>query len=151
MAWRIEYNVTSVLMCIGCASLCHLEGGLYICLSSESNGPNLLDEPLKDLIVNTANLPWKWVKRLATSGERVNHDSQWKCTTSVECKTVITAVLTVTSGLGPLQNKWWTLMIMLILMILMLTNDYCFLLYIILVYMIMRLFGLLVNLLLLNC
>jgi hypothetical protein len=33
-------------------------------------------------------------------------------------------------------------MIMLILMMLMLTNDYCFLLYIILVYMIMRLFGL---------
>jgi hypothetical protein len=41
-------------MCIGCASLCHLEGGLYICyicLSSESNGPNLLDEPSKDFIV----------------------------------------------------------------------------------------------------
>jgi hypothetical protein len=115
------------------------------------SGPNLLDEPLKDFIVNPADLPWKWVKRLATSGERVNHDSQWKCTTSAECKTVITAVLTVTSGLGPLQNKWWTLMIMIILMILMLTNDYCFLLYIILVYMIMRLFGLMLNLLLLNC
>jgi hypothetical protein len=150
-AWRIGYSAASVLMCIGCALLCHLEGGLYICLPSESNGPNLLDEPLKDFIVNPADLPWKWVKRLATSGERVNHDSQWKCTTSAECKTVITAVLTVTSGLGPLQNKWWTLMIMIILMILMLTNDYCFLLYIILVYMIMRLFGLMVNLLLLNC
>jgi hypothetical protein len=42
-------------------------------------------------------------------------------------------------------------MIMIILMILMFTNDYCFLLYIILVYMIMRLFGIVVNLLLLNC
>jgi hypothetical protein len=42
-------------------------------------------------------------------------------------------------------------MIMLILMILMLTNDYCFLIYIVLVYIIMRLFGLMVNLLLLNC
>jgi hypothetical protein len=31
--------------------LCHLEGGLYICLPSESNGPNLLDKPLKDFIV----------------------------------------------------------------------------------------------------
>jgi hypothetical protein len=31
--------------------LCHLEGGLYICLPSESNGPNLLDEPSKDFIV----------------------------------------------------------------------------------------------------
>jgi hypothetical protein len=38
-------------MCIGYASLCHLEEGLYICLPSESNGPNLLDEPLKDFIV----------------------------------------------------------------------------------------------------
>jgi hypothetical protein len=37
-------------------------------------------------------------------------------------------------------------MIMLILMMLMPTNDYCFLLYIILVYMIMRLFGLMVKL-----
>jgi hypothetical protein len=151
MAWRIGYSASSVLMCKGYASLCHLEGGLYIYLPSESNGPNLLDEPLKDFIMNPADLPWKWVKRLATSGKRVNHDSQWKYTTSAECKTVITVVLTVTSGLGPLQNKWWTLMIMLILMILMPTNGYCFLLYIILVYMIMRLFGLLVNLLLLNC
>jgi hypothetical protein len=151
MDWRIGYSAASVLMCIVCVSLYHMEGGLYICLLSESNGPNLLDKRLKDFIVNPADLPWKWVKRLATSGEKVNHDSQWKCTTSAECKTGISAVLTVTSDLGPLQNKWWTLMIMIILMILMLTNDYCFLLYIILVYMIMRLFGLLVNLLLLNC
>ena len=40
------------------------------------SGPNLLDEPLKGFIVNPADLPWKWVKRLATSGKRVNHDSQ---------------------------------------------------------------------------
>ena len=51
-------------------------GGSYIYLPSESNGPNLLDEPLKGFVVNPADLPWKWVKRLATSGERVNHDSQ---------------------------------------------------------------------------
>jgi hypothetical protein len=95
--------------------------------------------------VNPADLPWKWVKRLATSGKKVNHDSQWKCTTSAECKSGISAVLTVTSGLGPLQNKWWTLMIVIILMILMFTNDYCFLLYVIHVYMIMRLFGLMVT------
>ena len=50
--------------------------GSYICLPSESNGPNLLDEPLNGFIVNPADLPLKWVKRLATSGERVNHDSQ---------------------------------------------------------------------------
>ena len=63
-------------MCIGYASMCHREGGLYISLSSKSNGPNLLDEPLKGFIVNLADLPWKWVKRLAASGKRVNHDSQ---------------------------------------------------------------------------
>ena len=40
------------------------------------SGPNLLDEPLKGFIVNPADLTWKWVKRLATLGERVNHDSQ---------------------------------------------------------------------------
>ena len=77
MACRIEYSAASIPLCIGCASLCHRgRGGLYICLPSESNGPNLLDEPLKGFIVNHADLPWKWVKRLATSGERVNHDSQ---------------------------------------------------------------------------
>jgi hypothetical protein len=30
-----------------------------------------------------------------------NHDSRVTCTTSAECKTVITAVLTVMSGLDP--------------------------------------------------
>jgi len=39
------------------------------------SGPNLLDEPLKYFIVIPVDLPWKGVKRLATSGERVNHDS----------------------------------------------------------------------------
>ena len=40
------------------------------------SGPNLLDEPLKGFIVNPVGLPRKGVNRLATSGERVNHDSQ---------------------------------------------------------------------------
>ena len=69
------------------------------------NGPNLLDEPLNNFIVNPAGFHRKGVKRLATSGERVNHDSQRNCTTSGECKTNISAVLTVTSGLGPIQKK----------------------------------------------
>jgi hypothetical protein len=30
----------------------------------------LLDEPLKDFIVNPVDLPWKWVKRLAALGEK---------------------------------------------------------------------------------
>ena len=76
MASRIGYMTASTLICIAMMELCHSIGGSYICLPSESNGPNLLDEPLKGFIVNPADLPWKWVKRLATSGERVNHDSQ---------------------------------------------------------------------------
>jgi hypothetical protein len=34
-----------------------------------------------------------------------NHDSWGTCTTSVECKTIITAVLTVMSGMDPLMNS----------------------------------------------
>ena len=75
MACQIGYSAASVPLSIGYASMWHLEGGLYICLLSESNGPNLLDEPLKGFIVNPADLSWKWVKRLVTSGKRVNHDS----------------------------------------------------------------------------
>ena len=65
------------------------------------SGPNLLDEPLKDFIVIPADLPWKGVKRLATSGERVNHDSWVKmCNLCRGLKTSILAELTVRSGLG---------------------------------------------------
>jgi hypothetical protein len=32
----------------------------------------MLDELLKGFIVNPIDLPWKWAKRLITSGERVN-------------------------------------------------------------------------------
>ena len=79
-------------------------GALYPLANWKPSAPNLLDEPLKDFIVNPTDLPWKWVKRLAASGERVNHSSWGKCTTSVECKTSISAVLTVTSGLGTLTE-----------------------------------------------
>ena len=58
MACRIGYSAAFVPLCIGYASLCHQEEGLYICLLGESNGPNLVDEPLKGFIVNPADLPW---------------------------------------------------------------------------------------------
>jgi hypothetical protein len=35
-----------------------------------------------------------------------NHDSWVICTTSVQCKTVITAVLTVMSGMDPHMISW---------------------------------------------
>jgi len=77
-ACRFGYSVASVLMCIGCESLCHLKEGLYICALGNPCGPNLLDELLKGFIVIPADLPRKGVKSLATSSERVNHDSWLK-------------------------------------------------------------------------
>ena len=48
---------------------------LHLLVNWNPSDPNLLDEPLKDFIVNPTNLSRLWVKRLATSGERVNHGS----------------------------------------------------------------------------
>jgi hypothetical protein len=109
-------------MCTGCASLCHTEGELYIRRLQKPSGPNLLDKPWKDFIV-------KPVCPLRPCKPRVygDHDSQWKCTTSAECKTGISAVLTVTSGLGPLCNRWSLLnynMLMFLLFILHITWSY---------------------------
>ena len=46
-------------MCIVMMELCHSTGGSYVCLPSKSNGPNLLDEPLKGFIVNPVCSPWQ--------------------------------------------------------------------------------------------
>ena len=54
---------------------CAFRKGLYIRRAQKPSGTNLLDEHLKDFIVNPADLPRLWIKRLATSGERVNHGS----------------------------------------------------------------------------
>ena len=81
-------------------------GALYLLAYWKPSGPKLLDEPLKDFIVNPADLPWKWVKRLATSGERVNHGSWVKMYNLCRVlKTVIIAVLIDTSGLDSLWNN----------------------------------------------
>ena len=74
--FQVEYSAASVHQCIGCASLCLPEGELYIRRPQKPSGPNLLDEPLKGFIVNPTDLSKLWVKRLDTSSERVNHDSQ---------------------------------------------------------------------------
>ena len=58
IACQIGYRTTSTPMCIAVMELCHSTGGSYICLSNKSNGPNLLDEPLKGFIVIAADLPW---------------------------------------------------------------------------------------------
>ena len=59
MACRIRYRTVSTPIFIAVMELCHSTGGSYICLTSESNGPNLLDEPLKGFIVNSTCSPWK--------------------------------------------------------------------------------------------
>jgi len=61
---------------------------------------------LKGFIVIPADLPWKGVKRLATSGERVNYDSWIKMYNLCRVlKTGILAVLTDKSGLGDIYIK----------------------------------------------
>jgi hypothetical protein len=56
--------------------------------------------------------PWKCVRVLiSTMSIRLsedNHDSWVTCTTSTECKTVITVVLTVMSGMDPpvISGTW---------------------------------------------
>jgi len=66
----------------------------------------MLDEFLKGFIVIPTDLPRKGVKRLATSGERVNHDSWVNMYNLYRVfKTGILAVLTVKSGLGFSNTK----------------------------------------------
>jgi len=66
---------------------------------------------LKGFIVIPADLPWKWVKRLITSGERVNHDSWVKMYNLCRVlKTSILAELTVRSSLGDIYIKMMSLL-----------------------------------------
>jgi hypothetical protein len=62
-------------------------------------------KPLNILVVISWHTPWKCVRVLVgTTSIRLsedNHDSWVTCTTSAECKTVITVVLTVMSGMEP--------------------------------------------------
>jgi len=71
----------------------------------------MLDELLKGFIVIPADFPMKRVKRLATSGERVNHDSWVKMYNLCSVlKTSIIAELTVRSGLGDIYIKMMSLL-----------------------------------------
>jgi hypothetical protein len=62
-------------------------------------------KPLNSLVVISWHTPWKSVRVLigtmSIQLSEDNHDSWVTCTTSAECKTVITAVLTVMSGMDP--------------------------------------------------
>jgi hypothetical protein len=62
-------------------------------------------KPLNSLVVISWHTPWKCVRVLVgTTSIQLpedNHDSWVMCTTPAECKTVITVVLTVMSGMDP--------------------------------------------------
>jgi hypothetical protein len=62
-------------------------------------------KPLNSLVVISCHTPWKCVRVLiSTISIRLsedNHDSWVTCRTSAECKTVITAMLMVMSGIDP--------------------------------------------------
>jgi hypothetical protein len=49
--FRVGCSAASVLMSIGCVSLCYTEGGALHLQATKPSGPNLLDEPWKDFIV----------------------------------------------------------------------------------------------------
>jgi hypothetical protein len=51
--------------------------------------------------MNPSPLTSEVFKGLANPGDLGEHDLWWKCTTSIERKTDISAVLTVKSGLDP--------------------------------------------------
>jgi hypothetical protein len=65
---------------------------------------------LNSLVVMSWHTPWKCVRVLVgTTSIQLyedNHDSWVTCTTSAKCKTVITAVLTVMSGMNPQMIRW---------------------------------------------
>jgi hypothetical protein len=62
-------------------------------------------KPLNSLVVISWHAPWKCVRVLVgTTSIRLskdNHDSWVTCTTSAKCKTVITVVLMIMSGMDP--------------------------------------------------
>jgi hypothetical protein len=62
-------------------------------------------KPLNTLVVISWHTPWKCVRALSGTTSiqlsKDNHDSWVTCTTSAECKTVITTMLMVMSGMDP--------------------------------------------------
>ena len=117
----IRYSAASVRQCIGCASLCLSEGELYIHRPQKPSGPNLLDEPLKGFIVNPACSPWKCFESYKPEHMGITtHSESVQPLQSV--KLVYQSCSRSRAALEPLRNKWWTLTIR---MMKMLINDYC--------------------------
>jgi hypothetical protein len=62
-------------------------------------------KPLNSLVVISWHTPWKCIRVLVGTMSiqlsKDNHDSWVTCTTSAECKTIITAMLTLMSDMYP--------------------------------------------------
>jgi hypothetical protein len=62
-------------------------------------------KPMNSIVVISWHTPWKCVRLLigtmSIQLSKDNHDSWVTCTTFAECKTVITAMLTVMSSMDP--------------------------------------------------
>jgi hypothetical protein len=67
-------------------------------------------KPLNNLVVISWHTPWKCVRvhvgTMSIQLSEDNHDSWVMCTTSAECKTVITDMLMVMSGMDPHMIRW---------------------------------------------
>jgi hypothetical protein len=67
-------------------------------------------KPLNSIVEISWHTPWMCVRVLIGTMSiwlsEDNHDSWVTCTTSAECKIVIIAVLTVTSGMDPHMISW---------------------------------------------
>jgi hypothetical protein len=67
-------------------------------------------KPLNSLVVISWHTPWKCVRVLVgTTSIRLSeddHDLWVTCTTSAECKTIITAMPTIMSGMDPHMISW---------------------------------------------
>jgi hypothetical protein len=80
-------------------------GSLWIVIIPKCKDRFMERPLLNSLVVISWHTPWKCVRVLVgTTSIRLsedNHDSWETCTTSAECKTVITTMLTVMSGMDP--------------------------------------------------
>jgi hypothetical protein len=79
--------------------VCHLKGGSYICLPSESNGPNLLDGLLNGfyMVLSVLKLITPMQLKIMTHSESVH--------LCAELKTGILVVPTDTGGLGTFTDR----------------------------------------------
>jgi hypothetical protein len=93
-------------MCIACGNCAIERGVLYICLPRKPRGPNLLEEAYGRLHSVPCLLTLEVLGGRRAPGIRVTRLTGKDAQPLQSVKTVITAVLTDTSGPENSQNKW---------------------------------------------